>query len=122
MTATYAQRKALGDRGEQLSADFLRAQGLRILDRNWRCADGELDIVAAEGSILVACEVKTRSSARYGTPLEAVSPDKLSRLHRLVRRWASEHDARYTSVRVDVVAVLVRDPQPARIEHIVGVA
>jgi putative endonuclease len=122
MTATYAQRKALGDKGEQLSADFLRANGLLILDRNWRCSAGELDIVAADGPVLVACEVKTRTSGRYGTPLEAVNPHKLARLHRLIRQWANEHQARYTTLRVDVVGVLIRDPLPARIEHIVGVA
>jgi putative endonuclease len=122
MTATYAQRKALGDRGEQLATDFLRTHGLHILDRNWRCAAGELDIVAADGSVLVAGEVKTRTSRRFGTPLEAVTPDKLARLHRLVRQWAAEHRARYSAVRVDIVCVLIRDSAPVHIEHIIGAA
>ena len=70
----------LGRLGEQLAADFLEQSELRILDRNWRCPDGEIDIVALERRALVICEVKTRSSTRYGTPLEAVSARKRVRL------------------------------------------
>jgi Holliday junction resolvase-like predicted endonuclease len=66
----------LGRRGEQLAVEHLQRAGLRILDRNWRCADGEIDIVAAERRALVVCEVKTRSGVRYGTPLEAITRQK----------------------------------------------
>jgi putative endonuclease len=121
MAATYAQRKALGDFGERLSAEFLQAHGMLILDRNWRCSAGELDIVAADGGVIVGCEVKTRSSDRFGTPLEAVTADKAARLHRLVQRWAADHRARYAGLRVDVIAVRVRRHHPVTIRHIVGV-
>ena len=66
-------KDALGRHGEQLAADYLQRAGFRILDRNYRCSDGEIDIVAADRRVLVACEVKTRSGLRYGTPVEAVN-------------------------------------------------
>jgi putative endonuclease len=121
MSATYARRRALGDFGEQLAADYLRDRGLQILDRNWRCKAGELDIVAADGAAVVGCEVKTRTSDRFGTPLEAITPDKAGRLHRLVQLWAVHHDFRYQRLRVDLVAVVVPEHQTPTIEHVVGV-
>jgi putative endonuclease len=121
MSATYARRRALGDFGEQLAADYLRDRGLQILDRNWRCKAGELDIVAADGAAVVGCEVKTRTSDRFGTPLEAITPDKAGRLHRLVQLWAVHHDFRYQRLRVDLVAVVVPERQTPTIEHVVGV-
>lgn len=105
MAATHAQRKALGDYGERLAARYLAEHDLRIVDRNWRCPDGEIDIVARDGRALVVCEVKTRSSDRYGTALEAITPEKAARLHRLGRRWAAEHGVHYSSLRIDVVTV-----------------
>ncbi|MBA2716596.1 MAG: YraN family protein, partial [Propionibacteriales bacterium] len=69
MTSTHAQRKALGDYGERLAAAHLVEKGLVVLDRNWRCSAGEIDIVAADGNTVVVCEVKTRSSCRFGTPM-----------------------------------------------------
>ena len=68
-----ADKDELGRLGERLAAEYLQQAGMRILDRNWRCAEGELDIVAAERRVLVACEVKTRSGLGFGSPLEAVS-------------------------------------------------
>jgi len=59
-------KDALGRRGEQLAAQYLERAGFRILDRNWRCAEGEIDIVAAERRVLVVCEVKTRSMPSPG--------------------------------------------------------
>ena len=76
-------KDVLGKSGEQAAAEYLEASGLRILDRNWRCADGEIDIVAVERHALVVCEVKSRTSVRYGSPLEAVSRAKRARLRRL---------------------------------------
>ncbi len=122
MTATYAQRKALGDYGERLAARFLVNAGFVILDRNWRCSQGELDIVAAENALLVACEVKTRSSARFGTPFEAITPAKAGRLQRLARLWAHEHEFQYSEARVDVVTVVRGVRGAGTVEHIIGVA
>lgn len=122
MTATYAQRKALGDFGERIAARHLAERGMLILARNYRCGDGELDIIAADGAVLVGCEVKTRSSSRYGSPLEAVGVIKVDRVHRLVRRWAEENGYHYERVRVDVVTVLRPRRGRARISHLVEVS
>lgn len=121
MTATHAQRKALGDLGERIAARHLTAQGLTVLDRNWRCAAGEIDIVALDGATLVVCEVKTRSSTRFGTPLEAITAQKSCRLHRLGWLWVRAHDVRCDAVRVDVVAIIRRRRGPAVVDHIAGV-
>lgn len=93
--------------GEAVAARFLTAAGLEILDRNWRCAEGELDIVAREGDALVFCEVKTRSSTRFGDPAEAVHPRKAARIRVLAGHYLREHPrARARDLRFDVVAVL----------------
>ena len=71
-TTTAAIKQALGAYGETLAARHLVGQGMVLLDRNWRCEAGEIDLVLRDGDVLVVCEVKTRSSLRYGTPHEAV--------------------------------------------------
>lgn len=101
----------LGHRGEQAAAAYLVGLGWTILDRNWRCPEGELDIVAHDGGRPVVCEVKTRSSAAYGTPLEAITPDKAARLRRLAGRWAAAHRVRGADVRIDVLG-LIPCPSP----------
>lgn len=113
MAATYAQRKALGSYGERLAEAELERRGLAIVDRNWRCGQGEIDLVARHGDALVVCEVKTRSSERYGAPVQAITPQKALRLRRLGGAWAKAHAARYSEMRVDVVSVLlVRGTSP----------
>jgi putative endonuclease len=111
----------LGRLGEQLAADFLERSDLRILDRNWRCPDGEIDIVALERRTLVICEVKTRSSGRYGTPLEAISARKRVRLRKLAVNWVQAHGLFYEEIRIDVVGVLKAAPGEFSIEHVRGV-
>jgi putative endonuclease len=113
-------REALGRRGEQLAAEHLERSGLQVLDRNWRCAEGEVDIVAVDHGVLVICEVKTRSDTRYGTPLEAISARKHGRLRRLAVRWVAAHGVRYDEIRIDVVGVLRAAPGEFTIEHIRG--
>jgi putative endonuclease len=110
----------LGRLGEQLAADFLDRAGLRLLDRNWRCLDGEIDIVALEGRTLVICEVKTRLTNRYGTPLEAISARKRVRLRKLAVGWVQAHGLFYEEIRIDVVGVL-KTAGGFSIEHIRGV-
>ena len=82
MTTTARQRSALGAYGEALAARHLTEQGMVVLDRNWRCDLGEVDLVLRDGRVLVVCEVKTRSSLAYGTPIEAVTEQKAARLRR----------------------------------------
>ena len=114
-------RRALGSYGERLAARYLEEQGLRVIDRNWRCAHGELDLVARDGDCLVFCEVKTRRSVRFGDPVEAVTRVKASRLRRLAAAWLRSHDEHGGRVRIDVVAILRPSSGPAVVRHVVGV-
>ena len=100
-----ARKDVLGRTGEQLAVEHLQSAGYTILERNWRCALGEIDIVAQLGRITVVVEVKTRSSTRYGHPLDAVTPVKLARLRRLSGAWCAENPGAET-VRIDVIAVI----------------
>jgi len=95
----------LGRRGEEVAAAFIRDSGMRILERNWRCRDGEVDILARDGDTLVAVEVKTRSGKSHGTGLEAVTPQKIARLYGLAARWLDGRSEWFERVRVDVVAL-----------------
>ncbi|NEM07249.1 YraN family protein [Geodermatophilus normandii] len=110
----------LGSRGETIAAVYLRDAGLSVLDRNWRCRDGELDIVAREGTAIVFCEVKTRRATGFGHPVEAVTPAKQRRLRLLAQRWLSAHDEHAPDLRFDVVGVLVRPGGPALVTHLRG--
>lgn len=99
------RRRALGAAGEQAAADAYRRAGHEVLDRNWRCRDGELDLVVRAGTTLVFCEVKTRSSNAFGVPAAAVTPAKQQRIRHLAMRWLDEHDVRARTLRFDVAAV-----------------
>jgi len=103
-----AARQALGARGEDQAAAWYRAQGYQIVARNWRCREGEIDLICARGRTLVFCEVKTRSSLAYGHPAEAVTPTKQRRLRTLARVWLADQDGpvRADAIRFDVAAVL----------------
>jgi len=114
-------RQTLGAQGEQLAAEHLERSGMQILDRNWRCAEGEVDIVAADRRALGVCEVKTRSDTRFGTPLEAISARKHARLRRLAVRWVTSHCLVFDEIRIDVVGVLKVAPGEFSIEHVRGV-
>ena len=116
-----ARAQAVGRYGEDVAARFLVAHGMVVLDRNWRCDAGEIDIVARDGDTLVICEVKTRSSLAYGSPLEAVTRAKADRQRRLARCWLAAHGLRVPAVRVDVVAVLRGERGAASVDHLRGV-
>lgn len=100
---------------------FLIAKGWTIVDRNWRCREGELDIVARERDALVFVEVKTRTSLRFGHPFDAVTPKKLMRLRLLSIRWRQEHPTTPGESRIDIVAVVVDPDDSVVIEHLCGV-
>ncbi|MGH3454731.1 MAG: YraN family protein [Nocardioidaceae bacterium] len=93
-----------------------------ILERNWRCDLGEIDIVARSGDTLVAVEVKTRTTELFGPPAAAVTPTKATRLRRLAARWLAEHTLTPREVRIDVVAILVLHSGSPEIEHLQAVA
>ncbi|MDF2979429.1 MAG: protein yraN [Actinomycetospora sp.] len=117
-------RRALGQRGEDIAAAFLADRGLAVLERNWRCREGELDLVAADGARLVVAEVKTRSGTGFGLPAEAVTARKAARIRRLAQRWlAARHAAAgdgFAEVRFDVLAVLLAEGSAPRVEHYEG--
>ncbi len=118
---TAARRQALGQYGEAVAERHLGELGMVVLDRNWRCPAGEIDLVLRDGLALVICEVKTRSSASCGTPFEAVTPIKLERLHRLAAHWLQAHPVRPLEVRIDMVGILRPRRGPAQVEHVRGV-
>ena len=112
------ERQAVGAYGERVAARHLKDQGLVVLDRNWRCPDGELDLVLRDGDDVVFCEVKTRRSGRFGTPAEAIGRTKVQRLRGLAARWLAETRVHPREIRFDVVEVLPQPRGASRVEHI----
>jgi len=113
------QRTTLGRYGEALAEQVLIGAGMTILDRNWRCDLGEIDLVARDGDTVVVCEVKTRSGLGFGHPLESVTARKVARLRRLAARWVVEHRVHPAQIRLDVIAVLREPgPGPVHVEHL----
>ncbi len=119
---TYARNRAIGAYGERIAADHLRSLGLVILDRNWTCRHGEIDIVARDGDTLVVCEVKTRTGDSHGTALESVSGRKLASLRRSLAAWLQAHGVTPDGVRIDVVTVRVPAAGGPEVARITGVA
>jgi putative endonuclease len=114
-------KDAVGKYGEDLAARHFVGAGFTILARNWRCASGEIDIVARDGDVLVIAEVKTRRSTAYGTPAEAITRRKVDKLRELAMMWLRENPGRGASVRFDVVSVLLPKAGSAQLEHLRGV-
>jgi|Tabmets5t2r1_1033131.scaffolds.fasta_scaffold200102_1 putative endonuclease len=114
-------RQELGRLGETLAATLLEAVGLRIVARNWRCRDGEIDLVAAGPGLLVFCEVKTRRGHGYGSPAAAVTPMKQVRLRRLAAAYLGANPTPSCRVRFDVVAVTWPRGGPPAVDHLQGV-
>lgn len=115
-----SERRALGAHGEDLAVRTLRAAGLLILERNWRCAGGEIDIIARDAGAVVFCEVKTRTGTRFGAPVEAVTPAKVRRYRRLACRWLAEHRIGASEIRFDVVTVDCPPGQTPTVVHLPG--
>jgi putative endonuclease len=113
-------RAQIGSLGEQLAVEHLTSLGLRVLDRNWRCRYGELDIIAADDATRTAVfvEVKTRTSDHYGGVEQAVTPDKVRRLRRLAGLWLAEHDGNWAEVRIDVIGVRMGRQRTPEISHV----
>jgi len=98
--------RGLGVSGEDAAAAWYAAHGYEVLARNWRVREGELDVVARRGDVLVVCEVKARTTDAFGTPLEAVTPTKQARIRRLAAAFLAASPVRARVVRFDVAAVL----------------
>jgi len=99
-------RRTIGIEGEDLAAAWYEARGYQVIDRNWRCRDGELDLVLRNGRQVVFCEVKHRSSVRFGTPAEAITREKKQRIRYLAAKWLQDAKPRPAEIRFDVAAVL----------------
>ncbi len=97
--------RAVGRRGEDAAAVWYATEGYQVLARNWRCAEGELDLIVSDGSCIVVVEVKARSSTRFGSGVDAVDWRKQGKLRQLAQRWLSDADRFYDEVRFDVVDV-----------------
>jgi putative endonuclease len=100
------RRIALGRRGEDRAADWYTDQGYTVVDRNWRCRGGEIDLVCQRGGVLVICEVKARRSDAHGQPFEAVTLAKQHRLRRLAVAYLRSRGDYLDEIRFDVVSVL----------------
>lgn len=116
-----AAKDELGKAGERRAARYLQNRGYEILARNWRCSQGEIDIVAVSSGWLCIVEVKTRTSAAYGHPLDAIDSRKLGRLWHLAYAWIAAHPdrARGLALRVEAVSIVGPDPASGEIEHLV---
>jgi len=110
-------RKKLGDRGEDAAVAYLERAGMTVVERNWRCSAGEIDVIALDGDELVLCEVKTRRTASKGTPDEAVTPAKQRRYARLAAAYIQHAGLQEPKVRFDVVSILVISEDRALLRH-----
>ncbi|MBK0421026.1 YraN family protein [Leucobacter sp. CSA2] len=114
-------KQELGRRGEQIAADYLAARGMRILDRNWRSTHGELDLVVQDATHVIAVEVKTRSGTGYGSPLQAITPQKAARIRRTLFDWVREHKMRGAALRMDVIGIVIRAGEPPKLDYLRGI-
>jgi putative endonuclease len=114
------RRTRLAHAGEDLACDLLRAHGLTIVERNWRCRDGEIDIVARAGELLIVCEVKTRRGDGYGSAAGAVTATKQRRLRRLAAAYLVTAGGPPGRVRFDVVAITWPRGRRPGVEYLPG--
>lgn len=109
----------IGKKGEDIATDFLKKKGYKILDRNFHGRQGEIDIICLKDNTLIFVEVKTRRSAQFGTPLEAIRHTKLSAIEITGQLYKSQHPELPDAMRIDAVAVeLDINEKPTKIDHI----
>jgi putative endonuclease len=115
-----AAKDELGRAGEERAVRYLTAIGYRVLDRNWRSAQGEIDVVARIGRRLAVVEVKTRRSAAFGHPFEAVDARKRRRLWQLAHAWAEANPdhARGLEIVIEAIGIIGADPASGELEHL----
>lgn len=123
---TRRTRNEIGATGETLAARELQQQGMEILDRNWSCRWGELDVVALDVSdgrrTAVFCEVKCRTGRGYGHPLESITYEKIRRLRQLAAEWMHQHQGlSIDAVRLDAIGVLLQHDQQPVLVHVTGI-
>jgi putative endonuclease len=110
-------RKRLGERGEEAAAAFLERVGMQVVERNWRCTAGEVDIVALDGESVVLVEVKTRRTVRKGTPEESITQAKRRRYAKLAAAYLQSAGLTSTGLRFDVITLLVLAENRALLRH-----
>jgi putative endonuclease len=109
--------KETGNKGEQLAAQHLRQLGFGIVEMNYRYGHGEIDIIARDDEVLVFCEVKSRSSDKYGEPEYALTPKKQQQIRRIAQAYLYEHEIKEQACRFDVVAIRF-NTNPPQINYI----
>lgn len=117
------RRKARGQRAEQLAADYLEGLGYRIVERNWRCRTGELDLIAWQGDILVIVEVRSRSSRTegFGTPAESVTPRKIKQVRDTAAVYLHHSSKSNAPIRFDMIGIVLRpDGEAESLDHVVA--
>ncbi len=108
----------LGARGEEIAVAYLRGQKYAIVERNFRCKSGEVDIVARDGATFVFVEVKTRRSLSFGPPQASVTPFKQRQISKAALVWLAKRRLQDANARFDVIAILLREHEVPAIDHI----
>ncbi len=108
----------LGVRGEEIAVAYLKGRKFTIVERNFRCKGGEVDIIARDGKSLVFVEVKTRRTLSFGPPQLAVTPFKQRQISKAALTWLAKNRLDSAPARFDVIAILLRDHEVPEIEHI----
>ena len=113
-----ARNKTLGARGEEIAAAYLRGQKFTIVERNFRCKGGEVDIVARDGKTFVFVEVKARRSLSFGSPQASVTHFKQRQISKAALTWLAKNRLKDVNARFDVIAIILREYEVPRIEHL----
>ena len=114
------QRKAKGAMGEEVAALFLENLGYRIIERNWRCRSGEIDLIAKQEHALVFIEVRSRSSSKYGTPAESVTARKITQVRQTAAVYLHMNGIGDTPIRFDMISVRLTDETAVVTDHLIG--
>lgn len=113
-----SDNKTLGERGEAIAVAYLKGQKFTIVERNFRCKAGEVDIVARDGKTFVFVEVKARRTLSFGPPQLAVTPFKQRQISKAALTWLAKNRLHESNARFDVIAILLREHQVPEIDHI----
>ncbi|OMF51351.1 YraN family protein [Paenibacillus peoriae] len=114
------QRKAKGAMGEEAAALFLENLGYRIIERNWRCRSGEIDLIAKQEHILVFIEVRSRSSSKYGTPAESVTARKIAQVRQTAAVYLHMNGIGEAPIRFDMISAQLTDEKAVVTDHLIG--
>jgi putative endonuclease len=112
------ENAGVGSRGEELASAFLERNGLKIVERNFRCKGGEIDIIAQDGKSLVFVEVKSRKNLAYGVPQLAVTPFKQRQISKAALTWLAKNRQQDAPARFDVIAIILTSDTTFQLEHI----